>query len=59
VVRPEQVPRLIGEPPVGTPSTVLQVFQQRLARLWRGFWPRRFHDFNVFTEKKEKRKAAL
>ena len=77
---PEHVHRLISEPALGTPSTVMQVFKQRVSRrlrgkvrrrntrqmpLWsnpadsgklRGFWQRRFHDFNVFTEKKKNEK---
>lgn len=78
VVMPEHVHLLISEPATGTPSTVMQVFKQRVSRqlrgkagrrnasqltLWnadshtlRGFWQRRFHDFNVFTEKKTSEK---
>src|SRR5262245_25076838 len=76
VVMPEHVHLLISEPAIGTPSTVMQVFKQRVSRhlrgkarpsterpipLWskagdaglpRGFWQRRFHDFNVFSAKK-------
>ena len=32
VVMPEHVHLLIGEPPEGTPSTVLQVLKQRVSR---------------------------
>jgi putative transposase len=77
VVMPEHVHLLISEPAVGTPSTVMQVFKQRVSRRLRakarrrnlsqlslggaransgnlrGFWQRRFHDFNVFSEKKK------
>ncbi len=80
VVMPEHVHLLISEPGQGAPSTVMQVFKQRVSRqlrartrrasarqlpLWskagdatllRGFWQRRFHDFNVFTEKKRNEK---
>jgi len=80
VVMPEHVHLLVSEPALGTASTVMQVFKQRVSRqlrgrahrrgarqllLWskaqdsgllRGFWQRRFHDFNVFTEKKKNEK---
>lgn len=79
VVMPEHVHLLIIEPTLGTPSTVMQVFKQRVSRqlrgktrhsskqmlLWsksgdsgllRGFWQRRFHEFNVSTEKKKNEK---
>ena len=80
VVMPEHVHLLLSEPGVGTPSTVMQVFKQRVSRqlrgrtrprstrqmpLWnnpvdsmmlRSFWQRRFHDFNVFSEKKKNEK---
>jgi putative transposase len=80
LVMPEHVHLLISEPAVGTPSTVMRVFKQRVSRqlrgkirrrnvcqltLWdahgnsgrlRGFWQRRFHDFNVFTERKRNEK---
>jgi len=54
---PEHVHLLLGEPQVGTLSTVLQVVKQRTARkvydVIRGqMWQRRFYDFNVFTEEK-------
>lgn len=79
VVMPEHVHLLVSEPAIGAPSTVMQVFKQRVSRrmrgnsrrnapqlpLWkapthpgrlRGFWQRRFHDFNVFTEEKKNEK---
>ena len=80
VAMPEHVHLLISEGTLGTPSTVMQVFKQRVSRelrgntrrrssqqllLWskagdsgmlRGFWQRRFHDFNVFTEKNRNEK---
>jgi REP-associated tyrosine transposase len=80
VIMPEHIHLLISEPATGTPSTVMQVFKQRVSRqlrgrtrrrnasqlsLWnkrnspdtlRSFWQRRFHDFNVFSEKKTNEK---
>src|SRR5713226_3314567 len=78
VVMPEHVHLLIGEPRVGTPSTVMQVLKQRVSRQLRRrrrvpaaqlrlrfggsdsalprFWQRRFHDFNVWSEKKLREK---
>jgi putative transposase len=57
VVMPEHVHLLLGEPQIGTLSTVLQVVKQRVARrvhdVIRGqIWQRRFYDFNVFTDEK-------
>lgn len=63
VVMPEHVHMLISEPAGGTPSTVMQVLKQRVSLQLRdeparvgAFWQRRFHDFNVFTEKKKNEK---
>ncbi len=78
VVMPEHIHLLIGEPQVGTPSTVMQVLKQRVSRQLRRrrrvpaaqlrlrfgasdsalpqFWQRRFHDFNVWSEKKLREK---
>ena len=60
VVMPEHIHLLISEPAVGTPGTVLQVVKQRVSRTLRdesvtptkGFWERRFYDFNVWSLKK-------
>jgi len=75
VVMPEHVHLLIGEPKVGTPSTVMQKLKLSVARKlrkrkkrtnWgqmdlpftetqeplRSFWQARFHDFNVYSERK-------
>jgi REP-associated tyrosine transposase len=57
VVMPEHVHLLISEPPNSTPSTIMQVVKQRVARAARTkdgepFWQRRFYDFNVWTRKK-------
>jgi putative transposase len=62
VVMPEHVHLLIGEPPDGTPSTVLQVLKQRVSRasnrtdpsgqILPQFWEQRFYDFNVWSQKK-------
>ncbi len=64
VVMPEHVHLLIGEPAVGTPSTVMQVLKQRSSRMVRNqndaadvpLWFPRFHDFNVWSEKKKTEK---
>ncbi|MGH9686606.1 MAG: REP-associated tyrosine transposase [Candidatus Acidiferrales bacterium] len=60
VVMPEHVHLLVSEPDTETPSVVMQVLKQRVARaLGAGgeegsspFWQRRFYDFNVWTRKK-------
>ncbi len=54
---PEHVHLLLGEPQIGTLSTVLQVVKQRTARkvhdVIRGqMWQRRFYDFTAFTQEK-------
>jgi putative transposase len=64
VVMPEHVHLLLGGPKVGTLSTVVQLVKQRTARkvhdVVRGqMWQRRFYDFNVYTQKKNGRKAVL
>ena len=80
VVMPEHIHVLLGEPPRGTPSTVLEVLKQRVSRELRRkqrrrvaeeqlplrfalpvsalpqFWQRRYHDFNVWSEKKKNEK---
>jgi REP-associated tyrosine transposase len=71
VVMPEHVHLLIGEPRLGTPSTVLQVLKQCVSREIHGqasmdsrddakslpcFWQRRFYDFNVWSLKKRTEK---
>lgn len=64
VVMPEHVHLLISEPDRGTPSTVMQVLKQRVARQANlrshassaPFWERRFHDFNVWSQKKRNEK---
>lgn len=62
VVMPEHIHLLVSEPKMGTPSTVMQVLKQRVARTLgrglgemqnRGFWERRFYDFNVWSHKKK------
>lgn len=64
VVMPEHVHLLIGEPPAKTPSVVLQMLKQETSRQMRlrhqspasalpQFWERRFHDFNVWSQKKK------
>jgi putative transposase len=67
VVMPEHFHLLIGEPKTGTPSTVMQVLKQRVAKgllpevtieASRSFWQRRFYDFNVWTKKKKVEKLA-
>ncbi|HEU5454020.1 MAG TPA: transposase, partial [Terriglobales bacterium] len=65
VVMPEHVHLLISEPRRGTPSTVMQVLKQTVARrlllkptqplLWeplQHFWQKRFYDFNVWSAHK-------
>jgi REP-associated tyrosine transposase len=58
VAMPEHIHLLISEPQVGSPSTVMQLLKQTVARRVRAakaaahFWQRRFFDFNVFTESK-------
>lgn len=64
VVMLEHVHLLLGEPRVGTPSTVVQVLKQRVSRELRGvrleatgrelprFWQPRFYDFNVWSREK-------
>lgn len=60
VVMPEHVHVLIGEPEVGDPTSVVQLWKQRCALTFnledaakgRQFWLPRFYDFNVFTHKK-------
>lgn len=66
VVMPEHVHLLISEPQHGTPSTVLKMLKQRVSHQMkttisppgelRQFWSARFHDFNVFTERKKTEK---
>ena len=63
VVMPEHVHLLLGEPQLGSLSTVVQVVKQRTARkvhdVIRGqMWQRRFYDFNVFTEEKVREKLV-
>ncbi len=36
VVMPEHIHLLIGEPPTGTPSSIMKIFKQRVSRLLRG-----------------------
>jgi REP-associated tyrosine transposase len=62
VVMPEHFHLLISEPARGTVATVLQVLKQRVSRGGKlpnreagphpAFWQRRYHDFNVFGERK-------
>src|SRR5260370_17412042 len=62
VVMPEHVHLLIGEPPDGTPSTVLQVLKQHVSQatnttdpsgqILPQFWEQRFYDFNAWSQKK-------
>jgi putative transposase len=57
VVMPEHVHLLISEPDTGTPSTIMQVVKQKVARELgvqggESFWQRRFYDFNVWSRKK-------
>jgi putative transposase len=57
VVMPEHVHLLIGEPKVGTPSTVLRVLKKRASQRMGDlslprFWQSRFYDFNVWSRKK-------
>ena len=68
VVMPDHVHLLIGEPGIGTPSTVMQVLKQITSRRARGellmlknsgghsFWERRFYDFNVWSRSKRNEK---
>ena len=57
---PEHFHLLVSEPQVNTLSTVMQVFKQRVAKKCRenrvlrnpSFWTSRYHDFNVFSQKK-------
>jgi putative transposase len=65
VVMPEHVHLLIGEPKTGTPATAMQVLKQRVSTQLRAgnqlpaepvlprFWQLRFHDFNVWSRKKQ------
>lgn len=64
VVMPEHVHLLLGEPRVGTPSTIVQVLKQKSSRELRSvrleatgrelprFWQPRFYDFNVWSHEK-------
>jgi putative transposase len=60
VVMPEHLHLLIGEPQVGTPSSVVQLLKQRCAASFNAtsgckgsqFWQPRFYDFNILTHKK-------
>jgi putative transposase len=60
VVMPEHLHVLIGEPKIGDPSTVAQVWKQRCSAMFNSedgtkggqFWQPRFYDFNVFTQRK-------
>jgi putative transposase len=62
VLMPEHVHLLMSEPPNSTPSKVLQILKQSVARQLRDddfvlsrlpqFWQPRFHDFNVWSMKK-------
>lgn len=66
VLMPNHVHLLIGEPASVTPSRVMQVLKQRVARAMREsdrgggglkqFWDRRFYDFNVYSRGKVKEK---
>lgn len=68
VVMPEHVHLLVSEPEGSDPSKVLQVLKQSVSRALRKknysdsrvegepFWPRRFYDFNVWSESKFKEK---
>lgn len=61
VIMPEHVHLLIGEPRLGTPSTVIQVLKQRVSLRVRHtghpqFWTRRFYDFNVWSRQKKNEK---
>jgi putative transposase len=61
VVMPEHIHLLIGEPSIGTPSTVLQVLKRRLSVRMRDhssprLWQSRFYDFNVWSRKKRAEK---
>src|SRR5579872_624216 len=69
VIMPEHVHLLIGEPPAKTPSVVLQMLKQETSRQMRlrhessvsalpQFWERRFHDFNVWSQKKKVEKLT-
>lgn len=53
---PEHIHLLISEPPEGTPSGIMQVLKQRVARILietsPAFWQPRFYDFNVWSRKK-------
>ncbi len=54
VVMPEHVHLLVSEPRRGVLSKALQALKLSVAvqSEQRPFWQRRYHDFNVFTEKK-------
>ncbi len=54
VVMPEHFHLLMCEPQQGTPSTVMQVLKQRVARRVDEprMWQERFYDFNVWTDGK-------
>jgi putative transposase len=61
VVMPEHIHLLIGEPSIGTPSTVLQFLKIRLSVRMRDrssprLWQSRFYDFNVWSRKKRAEK---
>ena len=57
VVMLEHVHLLVSEPEAVTPSIIMQVLKQRVARMVGtgdegAFWQRRFYDFNVWSRKK-------
>jgi putative transposase len=56
VVMPEHIHLLISEPKKGTPSTVMQVLKQRVARCLRRKWRRNERQLRLWTEV---RKEAL
>ena len=72
VVMPEHLHLLMSEPEVGDPSVVMKVVKQRFARRLKSLsgqdgreggdvqavWQKRFYDFNVWSEAKEREKLG-
>jgi putative transposase len=61
VVMPEHVHILVNEPARRSLAVVLQVLKQQTSRRLKprgekGFWQRRYYDFNVWTEEKTREK---
>jgi putative transposase len=62
VVMPEHVHLLVSEPHIGNPSTVVQAVKLGFVQtpsdtsVPRQFWQRRFYDFNLWSQRTEKKR---